>query len=123
MVGVINPNSTQTLASQILEAARADYQIAPGEDVPKEDSSATADSGQHSAQFSKCALAGTVIGCIVFLFILTMMLWYLIRRNTHDITHRGTRVHPSASNGNTSQVPWWWRLADSRRNHPYAFLA
>jgi hypothetical protein len=96
MVGAINPNSTQTLASQVQAAAAADYQIAPGEAVPAEASSTLSSAptatgappsyggggngGSHS--LSTGAIVGIVIGGVAFLAICAALFFFVGRSKT-----------------------------------------
>ncbi|KAF3031649.1 hypothetical protein E8E12_002204 [Didymella heteroderae] len=108
MVGVINPNSTQTLASQIVEAARSDYQIAPGEPVPKESSSETDNQGPRSAKLSDGAIVGVAIGSFAFLLLLVAILWYPTRRHRRDGTHRNDNANRTTAieRSNNTLAPW-----------------
>ncbi|KAH6383684.1 hypothetical protein HBI60_254170 [Parastagonospora nodorum] len=83
MVGAINPNGTQTLDAQIRAARGAEIRVAPGEAIPKEiassamsENSALATSStsdpstdRHSSKLSGGAIAGIVVGGIVFLIV------------------------------------------------------
>jgi hypothetical protein len=78
MVGAINPNSTQTLDAQIRAAAKADFEVAPGEPVPKE-ASPTPNS-HHSSRLSSAAIVGVVFGGIAFVALCAGLLFYMARR-------------------------------------------
>jgi hypothetical protein len=65
MVGVVNPNSTQTLAAQIEAAKSADYGVAPGEPVPGEATSTGATSTPTSSSSAGGPSDGQVVGMIV----------------------------------------------------------
>ncbi|KAI0570573.1 hypothetical protein Alg130_11177 [Pyrenophora tritici-repentis] len=92
MVGAINANDTQTLHEQVLAAAKADYQVAPGEPVPNEASSTftptpTASSHrdlasvrQMSPKLSTAAIVGIALGGIVFLAACVGFLLFLTRK-------------------------------------------
>ncbi|KAJ5047740.1 hypothetical protein J3E72DRAFT_204375 [Bipolaris maydis] len=92
MIGVINPNATQTLHDQQLAAARADYQLAPGDPVPNEASSTFVSSPTASSQaelvsvnkpspkLSTAAIAGITVGVVVFLTLCAGLLFFLIRK-------------------------------------------
>ncbi|KNG48729.1 extracellular serine-rich protein [Stemphylium lycopersici] len=94
MVGAINPNSTQTLASQVHAAAVADFQVAPGEPIPAEASSTLSsaptsigppggsggDDGDHS--LSTGAIAGIVVGGVAFLAICAALFFFVGRSKT-----------------------------------------
>lgn len=92
MVGAINPNSTQTLDAQIRAAEKADFQVAPGEAVPKEASSTllapsttssqqvSASANRHHAGLSVAAIVGIVFGGIAFVAFCAAMLFYVARK-------------------------------------------
>ena len=91
MVGVINPNGTQTLAEQVKAAVKADYQVTPGEPVPNEASSASistqtaslhsdpASVEEPSQTLSTGAIAGITVGGILFLVLCAGILFYFTR--------------------------------------------
>ncbi|KNG52876.1 extracellular serine-rich protein [Stemphylium lycopersici] len=93
MVGVINPNDTQTLHGQILAAARADYQLAPGDPVPKEASSTLTSSPTASSEgdlqsadrsppaLSPSAIAGITVGGVLFLSLCAGLLFFFKRKS------------------------------------------
>lgn len=88
MVGAINPNSTQTLDAQIRAAAKADFEVAPGESVPNE-ASPTPDK-HSSSRLSSAAIIGIVFGGIAFIALCAGVLFYMARR-------RATRTAPKDS--------------------------
>ncbi|EMD86725.1 hypothetical protein COCHEDRAFT_1160387 [Bipolaris maydis C5] len=87
-----NPNATQTLDDQILAAARADYQLAPGDRVPNEASSAFVSPLTVSSQadlvsankpppkLSTAGIAGITVGAILLLVLCTGVLFFLARK-------------------------------------------
>lgn len=93
MVGVINPNDTQTLDAQKKSAETADYQLKPGEKPPSEASSTlhvpeqtgqttpapTNDNQSHGHKLSGGAIAGIVIGVVAFLAICAALAFFLGR--------------------------------------------
>jgi hypothetical protein len=93
MVGVINPNDTQTLHEQVLAAAKADYQLAPGDPVPNEasltfaspsatDSQGYITSANHSSPtLSTAAIAGITVGVVLFLALCAGLLFFLLRKS------------------------------------------
>ncbi|KAL6708308.1 hypothetical protein ACN47E_003232 [Coniothyrium glycines] len=86
MVGAINPNATQTIDEQIKAAIEADFQVEPGQPVPAEASSTLVNAPTSTPpstaphKLSGGAIAGIVIGCIVFLAICAA-LFYLVGRS------------------------------------------
>jgi hypothetical protein len=92
MVGVINPNSTQTLASQVHAAAAADFQVAPGEPIPAEATStlsnaptstgtSTPNSGGNGGghTLSTGAIVGIAVGGVAFLAICAALFFFVGR--------------------------------------------
>ena len=91
MVGVINPNGTQTLDAQIRAAKQADFQVAPGEAIPKEatstlvngptsaPTSAPPPSSGGSHKLSGGVIAGIVVGAVAFLVICAALFFYVGR--------------------------------------------
>jgi len=92
MVGVINPNGTQTLHEQVLAAARADFQLAPGDPVPNEASSTIASptaasperdpasADRSSPRLSTAAIAGITIGVILVFALCAGLLFFFVRK-------------------------------------------
>lgn len=88
MVGAINANSTQTLASQIQAAKDADFQLAVGDPVPKEATSTILNgptaSPTHAASsggthLSGGAIAGIVVGAVAFLVCCAALFFFVGR--------------------------------------------
>jgi hypothetical protein len=94
MVGVINPNDTQTLEAQIDYAKNADFAVAPGEDIPSEGRSTLSNPSPTSTptsspsstpahpdshKLSAGAIAGIVVGAVVFLAICAALFFYVGR--------------------------------------------
>ncbi|RMZ67089.1 extracellular serine-rich [Pyrenophora seminiperda CCB06] len=116
MVGVINPNSTQTLAAQVQAAAKADFQIAPGQPIPAEASSIlsnpststpTSTSAPHSGgsgggshTLSTGAIAGIAVGGAAFIILCAALFFFVGRSKTLKETIR----RQDATN-NTTQNP------------------
>lgn len=103
MVGVINPNDTQTLDAQIKAAETADFQVAPGEPIPAEASStlvnaptvtATATStpaasNNSSHKLSGGAIAGIVVGSVAFLIVCAALFFFIGRsKSLKEVLHR-----------------------------------
>lgn len=65
MVGVINPNSTQTLDMQVAYAKSANYQLAPGETAPREGSAPSTPSSSPGSSEGKRVSTGLMIGIAV----------------------------------------------------------
>ncbi|ORY18009.1 hypothetical protein BCR34DRAFT_596583 [Clohesyomyces aquaticus] len=94
MVGVINPNSTQTLEAQIKAAENAKFMVAPGQPIPKEASSSLAAPSStptssavptpppvHDSHHSLSGgvIAGIVVGAVAFLVICAALFFYIGR--------------------------------------------
>ena len=100
MVGVINPNETQTLEKQREAAGRSQLQLQPGDPIPKEGTSslsspdATGTSspssgGGHSPKLSGGAIAGIVVGAVAFLVICAALFFYVGRtKSLKDMMNR-----------------------------------
>lgn len=98
MIGVINPNSTQTLDAQMVAAARADFQVAPGEPIPKEGSETPSSTKQHLTKLSTGEIIGIVIGSIALLIFCMWLLWYVLRhRSRRDFDSRSRNPHTHVS--------------------------
>jgi hypothetical protein len=91
MVGVINPNATQTLDKQIIAVKDATIMVAPGEPVPKEgeatsttlngptgspNSAATA---SNSHTLSRNTIIGIAVGAVVFVVICAALFYFVGR--------------------------------------------
>ncbi|KAF2471382.1 uncharacterized protein BDR25DRAFT_334001 [Lindgomyces ingoldianus] len=95
MVGVINPNATQTLDDQIESAKEAKFMVAPGQPLPGEASSSlsvpssTSTSSptstpvpthsSHHSNLSGGAIAGIAVGAAAFLVICAALFFYIGR--------------------------------------------
>lgn len=106
MVGAINPNSTQTLASQIQAAKDADFQLAVGDSVPNEATStilngptsvSTPSSSSGGTHLSGGAIGGIVVGAVAFLAICAALFFYVGRFKSlkEAIKRQDANVHPS----------------------------
>lgn len=118
MVGAINANSTQTLASQIQAAQRADFQVAVGDPIPNEAKSTILNAptttpvptnppsgGPH---LSGGAIAGIVVGGVAFLAICAALFFYVGRsKSLKEVLKRqnSTRNRPSAPGPETGYMP------------------
>ena len=96
MVGVINPNSTYTLAQQKYSASIAAYECAPGCKLPSEYSS---NNSNHGHTLSTGAIVGIAVGGAVFLIICLALFFYIgrtkslkevLRRNDATVRMRST---------------------------------
>ncbi|KAF9701637.1 hypothetical protein EKO04_000241 [Ascochyta lentis] len=90
MVGAINANSTQTLASQIKAAEDADFQLAVGDPVPNEATSTilngptvtattTHSPSSGGSHISNGAIAGIVVGAVAFLVCCAALFFFVGR--------------------------------------------
>jgi hypothetical protein len=105
MVGVINPNSTQTLDAQIRAAHAADFALAPGDPIPREASpTLVPPSGardHHVPKISDGAIAGIVAGGAIFIGICVWLLLCLLRRK---VAESGTGTRRDTANPPTDPV-------------------
>ncbi|KAF2129036.1 hypothetical protein P153DRAFT_30543 [Dothidotthia symphoricarpi CBS 119687] len=97
MVGVINPNSTQTLTAQKVYAQKADWKLIPGDPIPSEGQSTlaiptstptatataaatpTPSPAAHAHGLSSGAIAGIVVGAVALLAICAALFFYVGR--------------------------------------------
>lgn len=94
MVGVINPNATQTLSAQKLAAKNADWKLVPGDPIPEEGRSSLSipsstptvtatvtpsPAVHHSGGLSGGAIAGIVVGSVAFLISCAALFFYVGR--------------------------------------------
>ena len=108
MVGVINPNDTQTLDKQIAAAKDAAFQVRPGDPIPAEGTaslhaSATSSptgsppsNGSHGHSLSGGAIAGIAIGGIAFLAMCAALFFYVGRTKSlkEVIKHKEATMSP-----------------------------
>ncbi|KAF9728501.1 extracellular serine-rich protein [Paraphaeosphaeria minitans] len=135
MVGAINPNSTQTLDAQIRAAEKADFQVAPGEAVPKEASSTllapsttsspqvSASANHHHAGLSVAAIVGIVFGGIAFIAFCAAVLFYVARKAQVKGRDATSTQHPASvdttSSPNVAECPPPFSPFSLSYNHPY----
>ena len=104
MVGVINPNSSVSLQLQKQLASTSEYMLLPGQPFPDEGSATTsgltvptstssppATSSSGHPSLSGGAIAGIVIGAIVFVGILIALFYLLGRNKSLMATFKGER--------------------------------
>jgi len=82
MIGVINPNSTETLEGQINSLTSTSIMLQPGQAIPKEGStsstsSSTTTSIHHS--LSGGAIAGIAIASVLVVVLVGALTWYISR--------------------------------------------
>ncbi len=116
MVGAINANSTQTLASQIQAAKNADFQLAVGDPVPNEATSTILNGPTTSSQPSSSsssggvhlsggAIAGIVVGGVAFLAICAALFFFVGRSKSLKEVIKRQDANANANgnaNGNAS---------------------
>lgn len=124
MIGVINPNSTQTFAAQEQAARDSTFMVQPGQPIPKEGSASLSATGAaatatstntsapapHGVHLSGGAIAGIVIGAVAFLVLAAALFFYVGRtKSLKEMMHRKdatvTRTEPSEAGWNGSQHP------------------
>lgn len=111
MIGVINPNSTQTYDIQLEYAENVTYQMTPGEAFPSETSSsssatssASSSSGSSSSShhgLSAGAIAGIAIGAAAVLVLAAAIVYLCGRRGGLDKAYN----RQGRANRNTFQEP------------------
>lgn len=113
MVGVINPNATQTLDKQIIAAKEASYQLKPGDPIPAEGTgsligtataaptSSSSNNGSHGHSLSGGAIAGIVVGAVAFLVVCAALFFYVGRTKSlkEAISHKETMRSPNPNEG------------------------
>lgn len=114
MVGVINPNATETYDIQLAYAKNATYQMTPGQAFPSEtasspSSSATggsssASSSEHHHSLSAGAIAGIAIGGAAVL-VLAAALFYLFGRRGGMEKMGGRENQANALSGPMGPMP------------------
>jgi hypothetical protein len=126
MVGVINPNDTQTLAIQKEAAKNSPFMVKPGEPIPAEGSSSLSATGStaptssptssstpssHGVHLGAGAIAGIVVGAVAFLVLAAALFFYIGRtKSLKEMMHRkdappATRPMSDATHWNGSQHP------------------
>jgi hypothetical protein len=128
MVGAINPNSTQTLASQVHAAAMADYELLPGEPIPKEGASSSStssptstptessappppSSNQGEDKLSTGAIVGIAIGVAAFIIACAALFFFVGRHGKlKEMVNRHNNNNNNNNNGpqdpNMAQQPY-----------------
>lgn len=109
MIGVINPNATQTLDVQLAYTKNTTMQVTPGDPLPSETAAGTAgatatsgsssgsDSHSHSSSpLSAGAIAGISIGGAVVLLIAATLLYLCGRRGGLDKAYNRQSRHAMA---------------------------
>ena len=118
MVGVINPNSSVSLANQYQAAVAAPYELAPGQPFPAEGSgtptsapsspAANPTNTASSSHLSGGAIAGIAIGAIFVLLLAAALFYFVGRSKTYRDILGGKGS--SAPGGHGSQMgdlgPW-----------------
>ncbi|KAK7729263.1 hypothetical protein SLS53_009293 [Cytospora paraplurivora] len=120
MIGVINPNETETLAVQLEYAKNATTQMTPGEAMPSETAKATstststpgssADSDDHNHHLSAGAIAGIAIGGAVVLLLAGVLIYLCGRRGGFDKAYYRQSRH-----GHGAEPP---TMVEANYHHP-----
>ncbi|KAJ5484848.1 hypothetical protein N7539_004836 [Penicillium diatomitis] len=95
MVGVINPNSTQTFEAQYDKALKYPYMLVPGQSMPAEGSGSLSTSSTQNPSsdtatsaankgLSGGAIAGIVVAAVVFVAILVILFFVLGRNRVYS---------------------------------------
>jgi hypothetical protein len=91
MVGAINPNSTQTLEAQIASAKSAQFQVKPGDPMPKEGDSthpndpsstpspSTGAQSDGRSRLRTSVIIGIAVGIVAFLGLCAALFFYIGR--------------------------------------------
>ncbi|KAF1961158.1 hypothetical protein CC80DRAFT_231264 [Byssothecium circinans] len=92
MVGVINPNTTQTLDAQIRAAGKSSFSVKPGDPIPQEASSSLPNAPSATSTgtssnstpnthhgLSGGVIAGIVVGAVAFLVLCAALFFYVGR--------------------------------------------
>lgn len=116
MVGVINPNSTQTYAEQLESAETAAYQMTPGEAFPSETASsptssssstpggASSSSSDSHHSLSTGAIAGIAIGGAAVVVLAAALLYLCGRRGGKDSAFARRQSQATTLNGPLQDV-------------------
>ncbi|KAF2688823.1 hypothetical protein K458DRAFT_400942 [Lentithecium fluviatile CBS 122367] len=103
MVGVINPNSSQSLDAQSQAAKDSTFMVKPGDPIPKEGSATlsatglsstatsapTSNTESHGVHLSGGAIAGIVVGAVAFLALCAALFFYVGRtKSLKEMMHR-----------------------------------
>ena len=121
MIGVINPNETQTLEGQIQAAKEATLMVKPGDPIPAEASSSlSAPSSQatssststpavsevHHHGLSGGAIAGIVVGGVAFVLICALLFFFVGRTKTlKDVMKYRDSMGPNAGQNGHGDFP------------------
>jgi hypothetical protein len=124
MVGVINPNSTQTLAKFKQAAGDAPFMVLPGEPIPAEGSSSlsatsstaptssptSSPAPSHGVHIGGGAIAGIVVGAVAFLILAAALFFFIGRtKSLKEMMHRKdatvSRPMSETTHWNGSQHP------------------
>ena len=130
MVGVINPNASVSIETQVTAAKSAKYMLQPGENFPSEGSSSSSSSpsstssassssasstttpaiiGSKSSSFPKGAIAGIVVGAVALLGLAAGMCFFFGRAKSLREEINRQSLHPSVASirspGHLSPAP------------------
>ncbi|KAK1781911.1 hypothetical protein QBC45DRAFT_404230 [Copromyces sp. CBS 386.78] len=117
MIGVINPNSTQTFDVQKAEVQKATFDLKPGEGWPVEEgkpstststpsstSAPSTESGGKSG-LSAGAIAGIAVGAAAVVAIVAALIFFCGRRGGFKKAYRKSMVQPSAPGPDAAAAP------------------
>ena len=131
MVGVINPNSTQSLERQIQSAKSADFEVAPGGKIPSESSaSSKAPEATDSAlpghsigpvghSISPGGIVGIVIGGLCVVALCAALFFIAIKRKPAATALPGTEPVVEIGSSSVPHSPAYQPASPYRPASPY----
>lgn len=123
MVGVINPNATQTYDIQLESAENATFQMTPGEAFPSETASSSSSGSSSGASSSSSsdshhslssgAIAGIVIGATALVLLAVAIFFFFRRRAEKDRTN-SRQTQGNVPHGPVQDAPYDGGFAGSK---------